>query len=409
MPKTAYGVRYWLDRFPASRVPSYPRQRGTLDVDVAIVGGGGTGCVTAYAFAAAGIDVALLEAARLGQTETSASTGIVLHEPDADLQKLVTMHGLRVGRQMYEAARRGSLEYLSAIRRLRIDGGMEPGDAIHLAPAPEDDSRLRKEYSARREAGLEVAAVSGMPLFRQTGFNGFGIRTRGTASVDPYRATLGFARAAAARGAKIFERSPATRIKIRRKGVEITTKTGSISASHVILATGYPTDDYKPLRRRFTRCHSYTVLTPELPADIRREIAFQEGILRDTASPDHWMRRVQGSRILFSGGDQPSVPDRARERAIVQRTGQLMYELSLLFPAISGVTPEYGWDAGYARSADGVPYFGPHRNYPHHQFAFGSGPGGLGLTFLAARILLRHYLGKPEKGDEAFSFTRIRE
>jgi hypothetical protein len=42
-------------------------------------------------------------------------------------------------------------------------------------------------------------------------------------------------------------------------------------------------------------------------------------------------------------------------------------------------------------------------------FAFGGGPAGIGLGFTAARILLRHYLGKPEKGDEPFSFTRIRE
>lgn len=409
MSKTSYGVRYWLDRFPASRLPSYPRQRGKLEVDVAIVGGGSTGCVSAYAFAAAGVDVALLEASRLAQTETASGTGIVLHEPETDVHRLVSLHGLRIGRQMYEAARRGSLEYLSAIRRLRIDCGLQPGDAIHLTPTPDDDSRLRKEYSARREVGVEVPAVTGMQLFRQTGLNGFGIRTRGTACVDPYRATLGFARAAAARGARIFEHSPVARIRIRRRGVEIKTKTGMMTASSVILATGYPTDDYKPLRRRFARCQSYVVLTPELPADIRREIVFREGILRDTASPDHWMRWVQGNRILFSGADQPVVPERARERAIVQRTGQLMYELSLLFPAISGVMPEYGWDSGYSRSADGVPYFGPHRNYPHHLFAFASGPGGLGLSFLAARILLRSYLGKPEKSDEAFSFTRIRE
>ena len=88
---------------------------------------------------------------------------------------------------------------------------------------------------------------------------------------------------------------------------------------------------------------------------------------------------------------------------------QLMYELSVLHSAISGTMPEYAWDVAYSRTADGVPYFGPHRNYPHHLFAFGGGTGGIGLTFTAARILLRSYLGKPEKGDEPFSFTRIRE
>ena len=81
----------------------------------------------------------------------------------------------------------------------------------------------------------------------------------------------------------------------------------------------------------------------------------------------------------------------------------------MLRSAISGIMPEYAWDVDYSRTVDGVPYFGPHRNYPHHFFAFGGGPGGIGLAFTAARILLRSYLGAPEKGDEPFSFTRIRE
>jgi glycine/D-amino acid oxidase-like deaminating enzyme len=94
---------------------------------------------------------------------------------------------------------------------------------------------------------------------------------------------------------------------------------------------------------------------------------------------------------------------------VIQRTGQLMYELSVMRPPISGVMPEYAWDVEYSRTIDGVPYFGPHRNYPHHLFAYGGGPGGLGLSFAAARILLRSHQEMSEKADEPFSFVRIRE
>ena len=59
---TKYGRSPWIDRFPKSRVPSLPRQRGPLKIDVVIIGGGLTGCATAYAFAAAGVKVVLLEA-----------------------------------------------------------------------------------------------------------------------------------------------------------------------------------------------------------------------------------------------------------------------------------------------------------------------------------------------------------
>jgi glycine/D-amino acid oxidase-like deaminating enzyme len=131
-------------------------------------------------------------------------------------------------------------------------------------------------------------------------------------------------------------------------------------------------------------------------------------ILRDTTSPDHWTHWT-GNRVMFAGADQPAVPDRLKERTLVQRTGQLMYELSVMRSAISGTMPEYSWDVEYSRTIDGVPYYGPHRNYPHHYFAFSGGTGGLGLSFTAARIILRHYREEPDKGDEPFSFVRIRE
>jgi glycine/D-amino acid oxidase-like deaminating enzyme len=379
-----------------------------LHAEVAIVGGGAIGCVVAYVFAAAGIDVALFEAERLAQGEAASGAGIVVHEPETDLAALIKQHGLRDGRHVFQTARRGSLEYLAAIRRLRIDCGVQSADAIHAGVGPDGAARLQKEYAARRDAGLDIASLKSTAFTRTVGVNGFGLRTHGGATLDPYRATLGFARAAAARGARIFERSEVLRVKPRRRTVDIKTSGGTVTASKVVLATGYPTDDFKPLRRRFSRASAYTVLTPELPAAVRREMTPTGLVLRDTASPDHWLRWV-GNRVMFLGADQPRVPDRAKEKTVVQRAMQLMYELSVLRSAISGTMPEYAWDVDYSRTADGVPYFGPHRNYPHHFFAFGGGPGGIGQAFTAARILLRSYLGKPEKGDEPFSFTRIRE
>jgi glycine/D-amino acid oxidase-like deaminating enzyme len=354
------------------------------------------------------VDVALFEAGRVAHRQAAGSTGIVVHEPDPDFHKLASQHGVRDARRIYQTARRGSLEYVAALRRLRIECGLRVRDAIQFSTTSEGGDRLEKEYRARHDAGLEVAAVKGSALFHQIGTNGFGLRTHGNASVDPYRATLGFARAAAARGAALFEQSPVARIRPMRRQVEIRTDGGTVTASKVVVATGYPIDDFKPLRRRFSRCDGYAVLTAELPAALRREMTSVDVILRDSASPDHWLHWI-GHRMLFSGADQPSVPQRTRDRAIVQRTGQLMYELSVLRPAISGVMPEYSWAVQYSRTIDGVPYYGPHRNYPHHYFAFGGGPAGMGLSFAAARIILRHYLGQPEAGDEPFSFTRIRE
>jgi glycine/D-amino acid oxidase-like deaminating enzyme len=54
-----------------------------------------------------------------------------------------------------------------------------------------------------------------------------------------------------------------------------------------------------------------------------------------------------------------------------------------------------------------LPYIGPHRNFPRHLFALGLGRHGAGASWLAARVLLRQFAGKPAKGDDHFGFPRI--
>ena len=62
-----YGQSPWLDQYPKTRRPTYPKATVSLETPVAIVGGGLTGCVTAYALAAAGVRVALFETDRSGK------------------------------------------------------------------------------------------------------------------------------------------------------------------------------------------------------------------------------------------------------------------------------------------------------------------------------------------------------
>jgi glycine/D-amino acid oxidase-like deaminating enzyme len=84
-----------------------------------------------------------------------------------------------------------------------------------------------------------------------------------------------------------------------------------------------------------------------------------------------------------------------------------MYELSLLYPAISGLMPEWSWDAVDYETADGLPFLGPHRNYPRHLFAITPGRHGAGVSWAAARLLLRHYQEEGTRADGAFAFSRI--
>ena len=67
---------------------------------------------------------------------------------------------------------------------------------------------------------------------------------------------------------------------------------------------------------------------------------------------------------------------------------------------------EDGWAADYARTADGLPYIGAHRNYPWHLFAFGDSSHSVTGAYLASRVLLRQYFDQMDPADEVFGFHR---
>jgi len=118
------------------------------------------------------------------------------------------------------------------------------------------------------------------------------------------------------------------------------------------------------------------------------------------------VRWVDDDRILVAGASGERPPDRLHDKTVVQRTGQLMYELSTIYPDISGIMPAYGWDAPYSRTEDGLPFVGPHRNYPFHLFAFGDSSAGVTGAYLASRILLRNIMDDADRADEVFGFNR---
>jgi len=406
--RTRYGVPYWLDRYPKARQPSYPRHRGVVDVQVAILGGGLTGCSVAYAFTAAGIRVALLEADRIGQGGSASCPGLLRLEPAVPFHELQAQHGLRVARHLWQSFRRSGLDFAATLRRLRIRCELVPDAALRVGLSGTDEKDLRREVAAMRAAGVEGSWLTPARLRQETGLTGIGaIRSSGDGYVDPYGATLGLAAEAARRRALVFERSPVSRVRTGRKGVEIVTDGGVVRAGTIVVASNYPTAPFKPLRRHFSLVDAFCVLTPPVPSFVRREFGRSHSIVIDQNQPRHMLRRTSDERVLFMGADQPAVAMRAREKALVQRTGQLMYELSKLYPAIAGTQPEYGWIVPVSEASDGFVCIGPHRNYPHHLFAFGSGHNGVASAHLAARVLLRQYLGAPDKGDELFGFTRL--
>jgi glycine/D-amino acid oxidase-like deaminating enzyme len=402
---TRYGISPWIAEFPKTRRPDLPRFGGEATYPVVIVGGGLTGILTAYAFAATGIRVALLEAGRIGQRGAGRSPGILQGEAAPSFRDVEQRHGRRAARAMFDGSRRAVLDLAAAARRIGFnDIGICDAWRV-LGSYLADEKSLARDAAWRRDAGFDVMWLKPAAATRETRveIGRAAVRYRDWGFTQPYRLLVAFAGAASKRGAALFENSAVRRVKTQRKNVVVQTGSGTITAETIIVCTGEPTDLYRPLMRHVGRTERYVVVTDRVHSRLRKQLP--AGIVTDTEVPPHIVHPGGDGRVLIAGADQPRPADRGKDKIVLQRTGQLMYELSRLYPAMSGVMPAYGWDVPMGVTADEVMYAGPHRNYPRHLFAWATRHDPA-QAFLASRILLRHYTGQAGRDDAYFAFTR---
>ena len=117
-----------------------------------------------------------------------------------------------------------------------------------------------------------------------------GVRMRDGFTLDPYRACLGLATAAARRGAVYFEQSLVQKVRFTRKHADVITAHGTIRAGTVVVTTGSATPEFKPLRRHLKRHETYFALTEPVPAGVRKQLGDPAVVLADLRTPPH---RVQ--------------------------------------------------------------------------------------------------------------------
>ena len=173
------------------------------------MGGGLTGCATAYACAAAGLRPVVLEAGRIGWGSAGRSAGLLLSDPG------VAFRGHRQGtraprgethlRGLPQGVRRRGLRRCVASTSAATSRAVTMcswGFATERRTFNASATRARTPGSTRNGSPAQSARTS-MAL------DAVGAIKPGPGfTLDPYRACLGLASAARSRGGTLFERSP---------------------------------------------------------------------------------------------------------------------------------------------------------------------------------------------------------
>jgi glycine/D-amino acid oxidase-like deaminating enzyme len=373
-----------------------------------------TGAICAYLFAKAGVRVALVESKVVGGGSTVASTALLMQEPDRDFADLAKRFGPGATKRIWRAMRSATRDLARTIQRLNLDVDLRRCDSVYFTVEPRKVALLRKEFTARKAAGLPATWLSAEELFELTGLRAAAaIRTPDNAQVNPLRACCGFMRAAARLGAKVFQRSRVRRVIASREGVEVRTTQGCVNAHHVVVATGYATPELRGLVGRLRMKDTYVLVTRRLPARLRPRLMSSRCMAWDTDRPYHYLRWSEDGRLFLGGEDTNHRTTKGSRRRIARARRRLLAHLGQVLPQLAGERPEYTREGLFAETPDGLPYIGLHSRFPRHLFALGYGGNGMATSYLAARILLDVYRGlNPSKrrssAAELFAFQRAR-
>ncbi|MNC58339.1 Gamma-glutamylputrescine oxidoreductase [compost metagenome] len=119
-----------------------------------------------------------------------------------------------------------------------------------------------------------------------------------------------------------------------------------------------------------------------------------------------YFRTTNDRRIIAGGKDEQLTGPLQRETRVLSQSQRLLEELEALFPEIKGVEAEFSWGGVFGTSHDGLPFIGPHPEYPHCYFIEGYGGNGTVYSMIAAELLSDILTGRARTELELFSLTR---
>ena len=376
--------------------PSLPALEGPVAADVVVIGAGFTGLSTALHLRAAGIDVAVIEAAEPGWGASGRNNGQViptLSRPDPD--EIVARH--KAAGERFVALLRDSARLLFDTAKAHgIAAEAEQTGWVQPVHSP---GRMRiAERRVRQWAkhGAQVALLSAQEtaaMLGSTAWHG-GFWNRSGGHINPLALARGLTQAVLAAGGRIYARSPA--IRYRRQGDRwvVTTGRGEVTARALVVATNAYTAEFSrvlapSLAHEMVPVLSWQMATNPLSDNVRRSVIPGRQAMSDTHG-ELYFARFDARNRLVTGGNL-LVPFRRAERL----KPMLAARLARLWPQIGEVSFDYVWNGFVGMTPDFFPRI--HRLGPQAFGWTGCNGRAVALSIAIGRELAKGVQGAPDR------------
>ncbi|MFP8957509.1 FAD-dependent oxidoreductase [Natrialbaceae archaeon A-CW3] len=378
----------WMATTPDAAYPAFEED---LETDVCVVGAGIAGLSTAIELRDRGLTVTVLERDRVACGTTGKSTAKVTSQHGLCYDSLRRQFG-RDAASQYATINETAIDTVEArIDDLEIDCGFERQPAYCYGDNPDE---LRRETDAARAAGLPASLVRSVPPFERAMA---AVKFDDQAWFHPRAYLLGIAEALHEDdGARIHERTRVTSVHPGNRP-RVETAGASVTADHLVLATGFPLLDRAGYFTRLYPKRSYVL-------GLRIGVEPPEGMYYRADDSYHSVRsHSDGSETLLLVGGEPHKTGQGGSTA--ERYRRLLRWARDRFP-IESVA--YRWSTQDYVSVDRLPLIG--RAGPGAKgVSIATGFGGWGMTSGTAggRLLADSIAGAEPSALELFDPLRF--
>ena len=368
---------YWLEE-PAVSLPA----SGAGPVDVAVVGGGVTGCSCALELARAGIRVRVHEARAIAAGASGRNGGFALRGTALSYAEARD----RLGAEPAAAVWRMTEAFLDRMAELAGDALRRTG-SLKLAAGEGELDELQADYDALRTDGFDVGWVDNLePALAR--LYGAAIRHPTDGALQPARWVRRLAAAAAEAGAELSE---GDRVEVLDE----------LDADQVVVATdGYTNGLVRELDQSIEPVRGQVVVTEPLP-ERRFDCPHyaRQGF-------DYWQQTPDRRLVLGGRRDVRLADEFTADEALTEPVQQALEEFAV---ELLGAPPRitHRWSGIFGQTEDGLPLVGRVPGRDDTWVAAGYSGHGNVLGFASGVLLAQAILGSPAPELAIFEPARL--
>lgn len=382
----------------AEKPPAFGPMPGNIRVDVAIIGAGLCGLLTAYRLLENGVrSIAVIEEGEICQGTSAHTTAKITSQHGLIYDKLLQGIGVEKARQYALANQAAVEEFYMLAGEVAPNCGFERCDALLYATKDEDRRKLEKEAEAALRLGLPASLTEDTELpFPVAAAERFTNQAR----FHPLQFAYGLAQRLAGRGVAIYTGTKALHAAEGRPAGMLHTDKGDVQAAVVVSAAHFPFMDKPGLYfARLWQERSYVLALRGVPT-------MQHVYLGIGA--DELSFRPAGEYLLFGGGGHKTGHEGQQAHFTrLENAARQWYPHGEVAAQ---------WSAQDCMTHDGIPYIGRYRQLealgdkkPAEKvyLATGFNKWGMSSSMVAADILGDEIAGKENPYAAVFSPSRF--